>query len=77
MINQAVEIHRARGDLLRLGGVLRLLAIQLGKNGSQAKARAAVSEAVTVLEQLPPARNWPAPTTRGLRRRTPCGRSPG
>ena len=45
MINQAVEIHRARGDLLRLGGALRLLAIQLGKNGSQAKARAAVSEA--------------------------------
>lgn len=49
MINQAVEIHRARGNLLRLGGVLRLLAIQLGKNGSQAKARAAVSEAAAAI----------------------------
>ena len=33
------------------------LAIQLGKNGSLAKARAALSEAVTVLEQLPDVRH--------------------
>ena len=53
-LRQAVEIHRARGDLLRQGDTLRRLAIQLGKNGSLAEASAALSEAVTVLEQLPP-----------------------
>ena len=53
-LREAVEIHRARGDLLRQGDALRRLASQLGKNGSLAEARAAVAEAVTVLEQLPP-----------------------
>jgi DNA-binding CsgD family transcriptional regulator/tetratricopeptide (TPR) repeat protein len=53
-LREAVEIHRARGDLLRLGGALRRLAIQLGQNAALAEARAAVAEAVTVLEQLPP-----------------------
>jgi DNA-binding CsgD family transcriptional regulator len=53
-LREAVEIHRARGDLLRQGDALRQLAGQLGKNGSLAEARAAVSEAVTVLEQVPP-----------------------
>jgi DNA-binding CsgD family transcriptional regulator len=53
-LREAVEIHRARGDLLRQGAALRLLTIQLGKNGALAEARAAMSEAVTVLEQLPP-----------------------
>jgi DNA-binding CsgD family transcriptional regulator len=53
-LRQAVAIHRARGDLLREGDALRLLASQLGKDGSLAEARAAMSEAVTVLEQLPP-----------------------
>ena len=53
-LREAVEIHRARGDLLRQGDALRRLASQLGKIGSLAEARAAVAEAVTVLEQLPP-----------------------
>jgi DNA-binding CsgD family transcriptional regulator len=53
-LREAVEIHRARGDLRRQGAALRLLAIQLGKNTASAEALAAMSEAVTVLEQLPP-----------------------
>ena len=53
-LREAVEIHRARGDLLRQGDALRLLAIQLGKDGALAEARAALSEAVAVLEELPP-----------------------
>jgi tetratricopeptide (TPR) repeat protein len=53
-LQEAVEIHRARGDLLRQGDALRQLAVQLGKNGSLPEARAAMSEAVAVLEQLPP-----------------------
>ena len=52
-LREAVEIHRARGDLLRQGDALRQLAIQLGKDGALAEARAALSEAITVLEQLP------------------------
>jgi DNA-binding CsgD family transcriptional regulator len=53
-LREAVQIHQARGDLLGQGVALRQLAIQLGKNGSLAEAGAAMSEAVTVLEQLPP-----------------------
>jgi DNA-binding CsgD family transcriptional regulator len=53
-LREAVEIHRARGDLRRQGVALRQLAIQLGKNGSLAEAGAAMSEAVAVLEQLVP-----------------------
>jgi len=53
-LREAVEIRRARGDLSRQGDALRRLAIQLGQNGALAEARAAVSEAVAVLEQLPP-----------------------
>ena len=53
-LREAVEIHRALGNPLRQGDALRLLAIQLGKDGALAEARAALSEAVTVLEQLPP-----------------------
>jgi DNA-binding CsgD family transcriptional regulator/tetratricopeptide (TPR) repeat protein len=53
-LREAVEIHRARGDLLRQGDALRQLARQLGKDGALAEARAAMAEAVTVLEQLPP-----------------------
>ena len=53
-LREAVEIHRARGDLLRQGDALRLLAIQLGKDGALAEARAALSEAVAVLEELAP-----------------------
>ncbi len=53
-LREAEEIHRARGDLLRQGDALRLLAIQLGKDGALAEARAALSEAVAVLEELAP-----------------------
>ena len=53
-LREAVEIHRARGDLLRQGDALRQLAIQVGKDGERAEASAALSEAVTALEQLPP-----------------------
>jgi DNA-binding CsgD family transcriptional regulator len=52
-LREAVEIHRERGDLLRQGDALRQLAIQLGKDGALAEAKAALSEAVAVLEQLP------------------------
>jgi len=52
-LKEAVEIHRARGDLLRQGDALRALCSQLGKDGALAEARAAASEAVTLLEQLP------------------------
>jgi DNA-binding CsgD family transcriptional regulator len=55
-LREAVEIHRARGDLRRQGVALRQLAIQQGKNGSLAEAAAAIAESVTVLEQL-----WPGP----------------
>jgi len=53
-LREAVEIHRARGDLLRQGEALRGLANQLGKDGALAEAGAAAAEAVTLLEQLPP-----------------------
>ena len=53
-LREAVDIHRARGDLLAQGDALRQLAIQQRKNGSMAEARAAMAEAVTLLEQLPP-----------------------
>jgi len=53
-LREAVEIHRACGDLLRQGDTLRRLAIQLGMNGAMPEASAAMAEAVTVLEQLPP-----------------------
>jgi DNA-binding CsgD family transcriptional regulator len=53
-LREAVQIHRARGDLLRLGDALRLLAIELGKVGALAEASAAMAEAVALLEELPP-----------------------
>jgi len=53
-LREAVLIHRGRGDRLRQGDALRLLAIQLGKEGALAEAAAALSEAVEVLEELPP-----------------------
>jgi DNA-binding CsgD family transcriptional regulator/tetratricopeptide (TPR) repeat protein len=53
-LREAVEIYRACGDLLRQGDALRQLAHQMGQNGDLAGASAALSEAVTVLEQLPP-----------------------
>ena len=48
-----MEIHRARGDLLRQGDALRRLGIRLGANGALAEATAVLAEAVTVLEQVP------------------------
>jgi DNA-binding CsgD family transcriptional regulator len=53
-LREAVQIHQARGDLLREGNALRQLCIQLGQNGALVEAAAAMSEAVTRLEQLPP-----------------------
>ena len=52
-LREAVEIHRARGDLLRQGDALRRLGIRLGANGALAEATAVLAEAVTVLEQVP------------------------
>jgi tetratricopeptide (TPR) repeat protein len=52
-LREAVEIHRARGDLLRQGDALRRLGIRLGVNGALAEATAVLAEAVTVLEQVP------------------------
>jgi DNA-binding CsgD family transcriptional regulator/tetratricopeptide (TPR) repeat protein len=53
-LREAVQIHRAAGDLLRQGDALRRLASQLGKDGALREAAAALSEAVAALEQLPP-----------------------
>jgi DNA-binding CsgD family transcriptional regulator len=56
-LKEAVEIHRAHGNLLRQGNALRQLAHQLGQNGSIAsiaEARQAISDAVRMLEQVPP-----------------------
>ncbi|HTB54171.1 MAG TPA: LuxR C-terminal-related transcriptional regulator [Trebonia sp.] len=52
-LREAVEIHRARGDLLRQGDALRRLGIRLGANGALAEATAVLAEAVAVLEQVP------------------------
>ena len=52
-LREAVEIHRARGDLLRQGDALRRLGIRLGANGALAEADSGLAEAVTVLEQVP------------------------
>ncbi len=52
-LREAVEIHRARGDLLCQGDALRRLGIRLGANGALAEATAVLAEAVTVLEQVP------------------------
>jgi DNA-binding CsgD family transcriptional regulator/tetratricopeptide (TPR) repeat protein len=53
-LREAVEIHRARGDTLRQGDALRRLAVQLGATGDHNACQAAASEAVALLEQLPP-----------------------
>jgi DNA-binding CsgD family transcriptional regulator/tetratricopeptide (TPR) repeat protein len=55
-LQEAVEIHRARGDLRREGEALRLLARLLVCPGRNVEARAAAMEAVAALEQLPPGR---------------------
>jgi DNA-binding CsgD family transcriptional regulator/tetratricopeptide (TPR) repeat protein len=53
-LREAVEIHRARRDLLRQGDALRQLAQQLGQDGVWAEGAAALAEAVAVLEQVAP-----------------------
>lgn len=55
-LRKAVEIHRERGDLLRHGDAVRRLGAQFGKDGKLAEARAAITEAVALLEPLPPGR---------------------
>lgn len=53
-LRTAVAIHAEREDLVRQGDALRRLGMQLGKSGALAAAAAAISEAVTLLEQRPP-----------------------
>ncbi|HXL92468.1 MAG TPA: AAA family ATPase [Streptosporangiaceae bacterium] len=53
-LREAVEIHRAAGDLLRQGEALRRLGMQLAASGALAEAGAELSKAVAVLEGLPP-----------------------
>jgi DNA-binding CsgD family transcriptional regulator len=55
-LRKAVAIHQERGDLVRQGEALRRLGLQLGKDGAMAESDAAISEAVTLLEQQPPGR---------------------
>ena len=53
-LREAVDIYMARGDSLRQGDALRRLATSLGSIGALIEAQAAASEAVALLEQLPP-----------------------
>ena len=53
---EAVRIHRARGDLLRQAGALRLRSRLLTCMGRTAEAKAAAVDAIGLLEQLPPSR---------------------
>jgi predicted ATPase len=55
-LRKAVAIHAGRGDLVRQGDALRRLGNQLGKDGAMPESQAAISEAVTLLEQRPPTR---------------------
>jgi ATP/maltotriose-dependent transcriptional regulator MalT len=53
-LREAAEIYQARGDLLRQGDALRQLAGQLWRDSAWGEGMAALTEAVTVLEQVPP-----------------------
>ncbi len=55
-LQQALAIHRGRGDLLKQGETLRLLSRLLVCPGRNVEARAAAREAVAALEQFPPGR---------------------
>lgn len=55
-LRKAVAIHQERGDLVRHGEALRRLGNQLGKDGALAESEAAITEAVTILEQPSPTR---------------------
>jgi DNA-binding CsgD family transcriptional regulator/tetratricopeptide (TPR) repeat protein len=51
---EAVDIHLACGDQLRYGDALCRLGGQLAATGAYIEGQAAISEAVALLEQLPP-----------------------
>jgi tetratricopeptide (TPR) repeat protein len=53
-IDEAIAIHRRRGDVVREGRALRLWARLLGCIGRAREAVATIAEAVRVLEQGPP-----------------------
>ncbi len=53
-LREALDIHRARGDLLGQGRTLRLIGRQVGRDGRLAESLAVTHEAVAVLEQIPP-----------------------
>jgi DNA-binding CsgD family transcriptional regulator/tetratricopeptide (TPR) repeat protein len=55
-LDEALAIHRNRGDRLREGDALRLRSRLLVCIGRMAEARVAAEEAVAALEQLPPGR---------------------
>lgn len=55
-LEEALAIHRERGDLLRQGEAQRLISRLLVCIGRTAEARVAAGDAVAVLEQLPPGR---------------------
>ena len=61
-LSDAISIHRARGDLRRQGGALRLRSRLLTCMGRTADARAAAVEAIDLLEQCAPGPSWPEPT---------------
>jgi DNA-binding CsgD family transcriptional regulator/tetratricopeptide (TPR) repeat protein len=53
-LREALDIHRARGDLLGQGRTMRLIGRQLGRDGRLAEALALTHEAVGLLQQIPP-----------------------
>jgi DNA-binding CsgD family transcriptional regulator/tetratricopeptide (TPR) repeat protein len=55
-LDEALAIHRERGDLRRQGDALRLRSGLLVCVGRTAEARVAANDAVAVLEQVPPGR---------------------
>jgi DNA-binding CsgD family transcriptional regulator len=55
-LRTAVAIHASRADALRQGDALRQLGKQLGRDGALAESKAAISEAVILLEGQPPGR---------------------
>jgi DNA-binding CsgD family transcriptional regulator/tetratricopeptide (TPR) repeat protein len=53
-LQDALDIYRARGDLMGQGRTLRLLAMQLGGEGKVAESYAVSLEGATILERMPP-----------------------
>ncbi len=54
-LREALDIHRARGDLLGEGRTLRLLGMHVGREARIAESLAYTHQAMAVLEQLSPA----------------------